>query len=376
MTLVFYISGHGFGHASRDVEVIHAIAESRPGLRVIARTAVPSSFFDVSARVAIEVQPLSTDPGVVQIDSIRIDEDATAREATAFYRDFDRRAGAEAQILAELEADLVVGDVPPLAFAAAARAGVPSVLLANFTWDWIYEGYPAIPADHAFVLELIRRAHATCTVALRLPFHGGFAGVHRVIDIPLIARRSARDPEETRRQLGIQPGRLMVLVSFSRYGIALPLRQLADERRLTLLVTDHEGEDPAHNGDALIRMAPQGLTASGLRYEDLVAAAHVVVSKPGYGIIAECIANGAALLYTSRGRFVEQDLLVREMPGVLRCRPIATDDLLEGRWWGDIRALLDQPAPDRRIRIDGAAVAAAAILAHAGARTPVAGEHP
>jgi hypothetical protein len=40
----------------------------------------------------------------------------------------------------------------------------------------------------------------------------------------------------------------------------------------------------------------------GLRDEGLVAAVDVVVSKPGFGIIAECIANDTVLLYTSRGR--------------------------------------------------------------------------
>ena len=50
---------------------------------------------------------------------------------------------------------------------------------------------------------------------------------------------------------------------------------------------------------------------SGFRYEDLVAAVDVVVTKPGYGIIAECIAAGTPMLYTSRGDFREYDLLVR-----------------------------------------------------------------
>ena len=53
--------------------------------------------------------------------------------------------------------------------------------------------------------------------------------------------------------------------------------------------------------------------ASGYRYEDLVRAADVVVTKPGYGIIAECLANDTALLYTDRGRFIEYDVLVAAM---------------------------------------------------------------
>ena len=42
----------------------------------------------------------------------------------------------------------------------------------------------------------------------------------------------------------------------------------------------------------------------GFRYEDLVAAVDVVLTKPGYGIVSECVANDTALLYTSRGASV------------------------------------------------------------------------
>ena len=51
-----------------------------------------------------------------------------------------------------------------------------------------------------------------------------------------------------------------------------------------------------------------------------MCAADVVVTKPGYGIISEAIANDTALLYTSRGRFVEYDVLVHEMPRYLRAQ--------------------------------------------------------
>ena len=84
----------------------------------------------------------------------------------------------------------------------------------------------------------------------------------------------------------------------------------------------------------------------GLKYEDLVAAADVVVSKPGYGIVSECVANGTALLYTSRGRFAEYDVMVAEMPRMLRCRHISREDLLAGEWRDDVEALLAQE--DRR----------------------------
>jgi L-arabinokinase len=104
------------------------------------------------------------------------------------------------------------------------------------------------------------------------------------------------------------------------------------------------------------------LEEADIRYEDLVAAADVVVSKPGYGIVSECIANQTALLYTSRGIFAENDVLVGEMKPVVRSRFIGQDDLRNGLWEPSVRALLAEPEPAERMPTDGAGVVASAIL--------------
>jgi L-arabinokinase len=90
--------------------------------------------------------------------------------------------------------------------------------------------------------------------------------------------------------------------------------------------------------------------------------ADVVVTKPGYGIVSECIVNGAALVYTSRGRFAEYDVFVAEMPRVLRCRFIAQDDLLAGRWSDAIDDVLQQAHPVNHLAVNGHTIAAEAIL--------------
>jgi len=36
---------------------------------------------------------------------------------------------------------LIVSDIAPMAFDVAQKLGVPGVAIANFSWDWIYEGY-------------------------------------------------------------------------------------------------------------------------------------------------------------------------------------------------------------------------------------------
>jgi hypothetical protein len=367
VTIVFYISGHGLGHASREIEVINSVTGRRRDIRIVVRTSAPRWFFENAARGPIELQEVDVDPGVVQIDSLRLDEDETALRAARFYATFEARVGAEAAVLAELDASVVVGDVPPLAFAAAARARVRSMALANFTWDWIYDAYPRFERLAPGVIGVIRGAYARTTRALRLPLHGGFEPMTGVIeDVPLIARRAKHGREAVRHALEIGDDAVVVLASFGGYGLRLPYRKIARASRFTLVVTDHEtGPEDTDTGGPLRRFTNKELAARDVRYPDLVAAADAVISKPGYGIVSECIVNATALLYTARDRFVEHDMLVAEMPRVLRCRYIPQEDLLTGVWDAAVDALLRQPPPPERLLANGAEVAADAIIAMA-----------
>jgi L-arabinokinase len=116
----------------------------------------------------------------------------------------------------------------------------------------------------------------------------------------------------------------------------------------------------------------QRLYDLGLRYEDLVAAVDVVVTKPGYGIIAECIANHTAMLYTPRGAFAEYDVLVEAMPRWLRCSLIDHAELRAGRWEDHVSRLLVQPPPGESPAVDGADVVADHVV-RALAGTPARG---
>ena len=74
MRAVFYISGHGFGHASRDIELILALKAQRPDARIVVRSSVAARVFTPLAGLdAVDVQPVEADTGITQIDSLTID---------------------------------------------------------------------------------------------------------------------------------------------------------------------------------------------------------------------------------------------------------------------------------------------------------------
>jgi L-arabinokinase len=362
--IAFYISGHGFGHASRVLEVISAVAAAAPSTTIIVRTSAARWLFDVTLSTAVEYHDVVCDVGVLQADSLHLDIPGTFREASRFYAGLDGLAEDEARFLRQRRVDLVVADMPPLAFVAAAKAGIPSVAMGNFTWDWIYSGYPEGIAGAPELVPTIRRAHGLASLVLRLPMWGGFEGFTcPVVDLPFVARHSSRDPSEVRARIGVPDGERMVLASFGGLGIAgLNLEPLAHAEGYRVVTTRHALGLAGNLPGRVVLLDDADVYAAGLRYQDLVRAADVVVTKPGYGIVAECLANDAAVLYTSRGRFVEYDVMVAAMPGILRCRFIDHDDLYSGRWQPHLDRLLAQSAPPTRPATNGAGEAARHIL--------------
>jgi hypothetical protein len=375
--LVWYISGHGFGHASREIEIINALRDRCPAIPVVVRTGAKRWIFDLTLRAAVDFQHTECDTGVVQIDSLRLDEAETVRQAADFYAGFDARVAAERDVLEAIRPALVIGDVPPLAFAAAHAAGIGSIAIANFTWDWIYDGYEPGRFGAPDLVAKIRDACARAGLFLRLPMWGGFdmAPPAATYDLPLVARRSSRDPIDTRKALGLPSDRTLVLLSFGGHGLTglspAAFDTFGDE--FVAVITGHvEMSEAAHqSGRGVIEFDEQGLYDAGWRYEDLVAAVDVVATKPGYGIIAECAAHQTALLYTSRGHFVEYEVLVQEMPRYVRSQFIPQDALFAGEWRPYLEELLSQDRPEPA-DVTGAAVAADLILQQLGGTEPAA----
>ena len=123
-------------------------------------------------------------------------------------------------------------------------------------------------------------------------------------------------------------------------------------------------------------MTDAAIYDAGLRYEDLVRAVDVVLTKPGYGTLSECIANDTAVVYTSRGRFAEYDVLVGEMPKYLRCAYLDNESLLAGRWRAALDAALAAPEPPQHPRSDGAVIVADMICARVERRIAIMGGSP
>jgi hypothetical protein len=361
--IAVYVSGHGFGHSTRTAEVLRAVRERAPDLPITVVTSAPAFLFEGAVGPPLTVRPLECDVGLVQRDALSFDEAATAERCRAFAAGWGDLVAGEARWLTDGGVRVVLADIPPVAFAAAAEAGLPSVGLGNFSWDWIYAHLAAREPGLQAAAARAREAYEKATLLLRLPFAGDLDAFPRVEDVPLVARRPRMGREEIRARLGLGAGPA-VLLSFGGMGfpgLDTEAYERLQEYRFVMAGARGHREPPPN----LRRLEADDLESRDLTYGDVVAGVDVVVTKPGYGIVTDCIGAGTRMVYTERGDFPEYPILTREMVRYLPAVHVGNADLHAGRLGPALDDVRSRPWPPTP-RLDGAEVAAGRLLEIAG----------
>lgn len=348
MKVAFFVSPHGFGHAARTAALVEAWRAADRALEPTFWTTVPRWFFEGSVDGPLGWRELECDVGMVQASATEEDLDATLQKLDSFWSETtdskrtDFWLGALGTELRDSGASAVVCDVSPLGLLVAREAGVPSVLVESFTWDWIYEGL--VPREPAFApwAERMRRWFALADLRVQAeptcqPFNGS-------VQVPPIARRSRLSTEEVRSRLGLDSSssRPLVLVSMGGIETSTSSDALARWRA-------HPGIDfvalggvssPARSGNVL-RLPHR----SPVHHPDLVRTASVVVGKLGYSTVAEAFAGGTRFVYAPRPGFPEIPVLEAWVRSRLPSVALAPGELESGAWVERLSGLLAMPAP-------------------------------
>lgn len=359
-SLFYYISGHGFGHATRSIEVIEAIQRVRPDIPIFIRSwASPKIFAEMCP--GYDVTYCKMDIGVVQRDGISMDIPKTLQ---AFQHLKDGLADVFQTEIASLKthrAGCIVSDIPSAAHVLARSVGIPSLAVTNFSWDWIYEAWLDDYPEAGRIAEGLRKEYALCDELLRLPYAPSMDTFPIISDMPMLGRKADLPKNTVRERLGLQSEtRPLVLLSFGGMGLdekALgALNQLDDFHLLTTF---------SMNSAQITQLKPLGIY--DINYPDLVGAVDIVVTKPGYGIVSECAVNHTRMLYTDRGPFREYDTIMEQMPYWNCGLYIPQKALLEGDWKHYLDDLMSRdpvnvPGSTEAACAEGAEVAAEHIL--------------
>jgi hypothetical protein len=353
--IAYFVSSHGFGHAARASAVMAAIGQRYPDVTFNIYTQAPAWFFHSSLTQPFTHNLCFTDVGLVQENSLHENEDATLTELSRFLPfSKDKTNNLVEQLNSgNSPVQLVLCDISPLGIAVARAAEVPSVLIENFTWDWIYEGYrDQTPGFEPYIEQL-------ADIFGKADYHVQTEPICRSsptasLTAPPVCRVPRQTVAEVRRRLGVSEDAPVVVltmggakwdytffesirrypgVSFVVAGSTLPSR----ENLITL---------PGH---------------TDIYHPDLINAASVVIGKVGYSTLAEVYQSGVPFGYITRNRFRESPVLVQYIDRNMAGQHISEEEFISGKWLEKLPALLTMPR-QLPLQANGAGVIADFVL--------------
>ncbi|TGK21618.1 sugar kinase [Leptospira kmetyi] len=343
MKITYYVSGHGFGHISRSMEIILYLLRSFPDLEVDLVT-VREEFLstlslneeDSKNTERLHIRKKTVDVGMIQRDSLSIDIRATEENLEKFNLEKSYIQISEIEACLDFETDLIISDSASLPFMVADKIKIPSLFVGNFTWDFIYSGYAKESSVFEQAAQTLFEEYYHATFGLILPFACPAQSLAEQKQIGLVGRRPHLDKKAAKDHFGFSDDRIHLLFSFGAYGVETSHFHWeefdSDHYSIVLSGTDFDlMQIPKKQRNGILKL-------SNVHYPDLLTACDFVITKPGYGILSEAVYSKTPVLYTDRGDFPEVPFLHNSLREEILSAHISNEDLFSFRFDSAIRA--------------------------------------
>jgi hypothetical protein len=319
---------------------MQAVSDAETAVEFDIFTTVPPWFFQDSVTAPFTYHEVLTDIGLAQKTAFQTDLPRTLRDLNAFLP-FDKSLiGKLASAVSESGSGLIISDIAPLGIRVAKEVGIPSILVENFTWDWIYHPYIAtdsrLESHISYLRDLFNSAdYHIQTEPVCCP------GAADLKSLP-VSRTAKLPADQIRRRLQIPDGAKMVLVTSG--GIRQPYKFLRKLNQLPdiCFVLPGAGPEPEYRANAII--LPH---RSDYYHPDLVNAADVVVGKAGYSTLSEIYQAGVPFGYVLRSNFRESTHLANFIAGEMQGVELAESDFSSGKWISQLADLLQMKRLNR-----------------------------
>lgn len=288
-------------------------------------TDVPEWFFVDSMGGRFTYHRFASDVGLIQSSPFDEDIPSTLQALKFQLSNHEQRMETAVDILRERHDQLVICDIAPSGIQAAKLAGLPVILVENFTWDFIYAGYQAREPELSEIGADLRE------IFDRADIHIQAKPICQKIVTGYSVEPVARNPRSSRgtirRRLRIAEDTPVILVTMGGIETQMAGQQyLKNFHNIDFILPGTADEVIRDNN--LIRLPHH----SGFYHPDLVNASDAVIGKLGYSTVAEVYHAGLPFAYIPRDNFPETRPMADFVHAEMNAIGLPYADFITGNW--------------------------------------------
>jgi len=303
--IIYYITDHGRGHATRSVAIIREL--KKINIDIIIRNSIELEFLSQSLPSCKIISGLTDVGPMIKNDGISIDQDQSKSIIHNWIQKIENHALNEIETIKKFQPDLIISDISAMPFLASKKTNVDSIAISNFSW------YDVLKFLSNEDLELLKNSYDNANLALKLPMGTSMLHFKNRKKIGIVSRIPIRSREDVRKELGIKKNEKLVSITMS--GIIDGDFQV--EKNIKILSMNSIIKN-YHN----VINLPQEIES-----QDAINASDFVICKCGYGMISECLTNGVPFFYVADDNHLEQKAMTEELSNYPMAKRITLGDI-------------------------------------------------
>ncbi|MBD3384008.1 hypothetical protein GF407_03690 [candidate division KSB1 bacterium] len=305
-----------------------------PTTQIRVRTCAPQWLFSPLQNERFKYKSALLDVGALQKNSFSVNKEKTLKSYAGLIKKKKALLEKETAFLIKEKIDLVISDITPLAFDAAKECNIPAYAVGNFSWDWIYKDWLDEYEDYRYVIEDIENSYRKADGLFRLPFYGDMEIFKNIVDVPLVVRKARIAADRVKQKLNFPADKKCILLALRDTDLdVVDWTRAAGISEFCFVSTSEK-----YRGGN-IHSIKEGV----LPFEQVLNACDAVLSKPGYGIVSDCIGNQKRILYIPRQDFIEDSILRHNLEIYSTCEEMSLEQYKKGDWLSKLKDLLNKP---------------------------------
>lgn len=334
-SIAYFISDHGFGHASRSIAIIRSLLDCDLDISINLHTSKPLSFVRNSLssseyRDRFDFDDMINDFGFInEQQSYMIDHEETAHEVHKWVQSWQKSyLFNKFAYLKTKNIDLVISDISPQPFVLAKKLDIPSIAISNFTWFDIYQNSSYQQDD----LDKILLAYRDASLGLLLPFNFKNEVFRSTFKTNLVSRTPTRTREQMRKELDLDSSSMVVYTGTGSTMTNPFQKEWLNDPEIEYIL----GSQSTIGNESNTRKIP----TNDYEGQDYIACSDIALIKPGYSSVSEAIRSQIPIIGVNFPKTTESNLIstiIQELGiGII----ISSKDYFSGSWKDNIEETL------------------------------------
>ena len=284
MKILYYITDHGLGHATRSVALIREL--EKHDIKLVIRNNDAHNFLKKSLpKIKIITGQTDLIPIMDKENATMINYSKTKKNIRNWIKTLPAIIDRESQIIKKEKPNLIMSDISISPILAARKNNIKSIAISNFIWNETLD----MPLKDQ---NILKDGYSQADLIMKLPF-GSPIDLQNKKNFGLLVRKLTEKKSVIRKNMGIKKNEKLVTISLG----GLSNYSFTPANNIKILdISNYK------NSNNLKKI-------NFIEGQNIINASDLVITKCGYGFISECLAYGTKFRYVLNSSHTETDYI-------------------------------------------------------------------